>query len=90
MFKSTNGFTFFLPVDPRTRLANSHPRPACLISYHQRRLCNAAKKVLEKIPTKTLRSADLHQLTQSDFAECCAICIETFRISDLVRILPCR
>lgn len=52
-----------------------------------RRLCSAAKKALSKIPTKHIRSDDKEM--QGD-GECCAICIEPYRQSDVVRILPCR
>ncbi|XP_015791109.1 RING finger protein 150 [Tetranychus urticae] len=55
-----------------------------------RRLCNAAKKALEKIPTKTVIQADLANAMQGDFPECCAVCIEPFKINDVVRILPCK
>ncbi|RWS07331.1 RING finger protein 150-like protein [Dinothrombium tinctorium] len=52
-----------------------------------RRLCNAAKKALEKIPTKTVRLTDLQS---SDFVECCAVCIEAFKVGDIIRIIPCK
>lgn len=63
---------------------------------NQRRLCTAAKKALEKIPTKTLRSSDLQSNAAAatslhgEFMECCAVCIESFKPADLVRILPCK
>uniref|UniRef100_A0A1B6DIP4 RING-type domain-containing protein n=1 Tax=Clastoptera arizonana TaxID=38151 RepID=A0A1B6DIP4_9HEMI len=49
-----------------------------------RRLCSAAKKALSKIPTKHIKSDDKGE------GECCAICIEPYKTSDIVRILPCR
>uniref|UniRef100_A0A1B6F3T8 RING-type domain-containing protein n=1 Tax=Cuerna arida TaxID=1464854 RepID=A0A1B6F3T8_9HEMI len=49
-----------------------------------RRLCSAAKKALSKIPTKHIKLGD-----KGD-GECCAICIEPYRTSEVVRILPCR
>ena len=65
-----------------------------VLCLFQRRLCTAAKKALEKIPTKTLRSADLQSnpvtAPHGDFLECCAVCIESFKPADLVRILPCK
>ncbi|CAH1966910.1 unnamed protein product [Acanthoscelides obtectus] len=51
-----------------------------------RRLGNAAKKALSKIPTKNLKCEDKEM--QGD-CECCAICIEPYKISDTLRILPC-
>ncbi|CAH1159777.1 unnamed protein product [Phaedon cochleariae] len=51
-----------------------------------RRLCNAAKKALSKIPTKSLKSEDKE--TQSE-VECCAICIEHYKLTETLRILPC-
>lgn len=52
-----------------------------------RRLCSAAKKALSKIPTKNIKSEDKE--IQGD-GECCAVCIEPYKISDVLRILPCR
>ncbi|XP_046665145.1 protein goliath-like isoform X4 [Homalodisca vitripennis] len=52
-----------------------------------RRLCSAAKKALSKIPTKHIKLGDKE--VQGD-GECCAICIEPYRTSEVVRILPCR
>ncbi|XP_017784469.1 PREDICTED: protein goliath-like [Nicrophorus vespilloides] len=51
-----------------------------------KRLCNAAKKALSKIPTKIIKSDDKE--IQGD-GECCAICIEPYKILDVLRILPC-
>uniref|UniRef100_A0A1B6DHR0 RING-type domain-containing protein n=1 Tax=Clastoptera arizonana TaxID=38151 RepID=A0A1B6DHR0_9HEMI len=52
-----------------------------------RRLCSAAKKALSKIPTKHIKSDDKEMQGEG---ECCAICIEPYKTSDIVRILPCR
>ncbi|KAJ3630591.1 hypothetical protein MTP99_011783 [Tenebrio molitor] len=51
-----------------------------------RRLGNAAKKALSKIPTKNIKSEDKE--VQGD-EELCAICIEPYKICDILRILPC-
>ncbi|KAJ8982993.1 hypothetical protein NQ317_001434 [Molorchus minor] len=51
-----------------------------------RRLGNAAKKALSKIPTKSLKSEDKEM--QGD-CECCAVCIEPYKLSETLRILPC-
>lgn len=52
-----------------------------------RRLCSAAKKALSKIPTKHIKGEDKEI---SGDGECCAICIEFYKTSDVVRILPCK
>uniref|UniRef100_T1J3Y4 RING-type E3 ubiquitin transferase n=1 Tax=Strigamia maritima TaxID=126957 RepID=T1J3Y4_STRMM len=52
-----------------------------------RRLCNAAKKALAKIPVKNIKAGD--QETVGD-NECCAVCIEPYKPSDVVRTLPCK
>ncbi|XP_076274156.1 E3 ubiquitin-protein ligase goliath-like isoform X2 [Rhynchophorus ferrugineus] len=51
-----------------------------------RKLGNAAKRALSKIPTKNLKTEDKE--VQGD-GECCAVCIEPYKINDLLRILPC-
>ncbi|XP_063237773.1 E3 ubiquitin-protein ligase goliath-like isoform X2 [Bacillus rossius redtenbacheri] len=51
-----------------------------------KRLSNAAKKALSKIPTKSLKSGDRE--LQGD-GECCAVCIEPYKATDVLRILPC-
>ncbi|XP_066246985.1 E3 ubiquitin-protein ligase goliath-like [Euwallacea similis] len=51
-----------------------------------RKLGNAAKKALSKIPTKSLKADDKE--IQGD-GECCAVCIEPYKLSDTLRILPC-
>ncbi|XP_039747720.1 protein goliath isoform X2 [Pararge aegeria] len=52
-----------------------------------KRLCCAAKKALSKIPVKNLKSDDRE--VQGD-GECCAICIEPYKVSETLRSLPCR
>ncbi|XP_064481431.1 RING finger protein 150-like [Ornithodoros turicata] len=52
-----------------------------------RRLCSAAKKALDKIPVKTLKSGDKEAEGE---LECCAVCIEPFRLGEVVRLLPCK
>lgn len=54
-----------------------------------KRLCSAAKKALQKIPTRYIRSDEKigNELGEID---CCAICIELFKPADVVRLLPCR
>jgi hypothetical protein len=52
-----------------------------------KRLCSAAKKALSKIPTRNVKSEDKE--IQGD-GECCAVCIEPYRLSDVLRILPCK
>ncbi|GBP43050.1 Protein goliath [Eumeta japonica] len=52
-----------------------------------KRLCYAAKKALSKIPVKSLKTEDKE--LQGD-GECCAICIEPYKVSETLRSLPCR
>lgn len=52
-----------------------------------RRLCNAAKKALDKIPVRSIRTGDRE--AEGDF-ECCAVCIEPFKVSEVIRTLPCK
>ncbi|CAH0396126.1 unnamed protein product [Bemisia tabaci] len=52
-----------------------------------RKLCSAAKKALSKIPTKHIKNDDKDSNGEM---ECCAVCIESYKYSDVVRILPCR
>ncbi|XP_022823736.1 protein goliath isoform X2 [Spodoptera litura] len=52
-----------------------------------KRLCCAAKKALSKIPLKSLKTDDRE--VQGD-GECCAICIEPYKVSETLRSLPCR
>jgi hypothetical protein len=58
--------------------------------FTQKRLRNAAKKALEKVPTKTLRAMDVQPYVKPEHVDCCAVCIEQFRAGDLVRVLPCK
>ncbi|XP_060531777.1 E3 ubiquitin-protein ligase goliath-like isoform X2 [Cylas formicarius] len=51
-----------------------------------RKLGNAAKKALSKIPTKHLKLDDKEM--QGD-GECCAVCLEPYKLNDTLRILPC-
>ncbi|KAL0273379.1 UNVERIFIED_CONTAM: hypothetical protein PYX00_006060 [Menopon gallinae] len=51
-----------------------------------KRLCSAAKKALSKIPTKEIQQEDSE--VQGD-GECCAVCIEPYKVTDDLRILPC-
>ncbi|XP_061399938.1 E3 ubiquitin-protein ligase goliath [Musca vetustissima] len=51
-----------------------------------RHLCSVTKKAIMKIPTKTGKSTD-EKDAESD---CCAICIEAYKPSDLIRVLPCK
>ncbi|CAN8006912.1 unnamed protein product [Ixodes hexagonus] len=52
-----------------------------------RRLCSAAKKALDRIPVKILRLGDKEAEGE---VECCAVCIEPFRLGEVVRLLPCK
>ncbi|XP_022238257.1 E3 ubiquitin-protein ligase RNF128-like, partial [Limulus polyphemus] len=52
-----------------------------------RRLYIAAKKALDKIPVKTLKLSDRE--AEGEF-ECCAVCIEMFKLGEVVRTLPCK
>ncbi|KAL3266062.1 hypothetical protein HHI36_010249 [Cryptolaemus montrouzieri] len=51
-----------------------------------RKLGSAAKKALDKIPTKNIKRDDKE--VQGD-GECCAVCIEPYKQCDILRILPC-
>uniref|UniRef100_A0A1I8I4Y7 RING-type domain-containing protein n=1 Tax=Macrostomum lignano TaxID=282301 RepID=A0A1I8I4Y7_9PLAT len=52
-----------------------------------RRLGNAAKKALTMIPVRILKPGDKDFVWIGDQ---CAVCIEPYRVSDAVRILPCK
>lgn len=54
--------------------------------FSQRQLCTVAKRIIAKIPTKSIKSEESSD-TDSD---CCAICIEPYRVTDIIRVLPCR
>ncbi|KRT82986.1 zinc finger protein, partial [Oryctes borbonicus] len=62
------------------RLRNIHAKDKL-----SRKLCNAAKKALSKIPTKTIKSED----KEVKDGECCAVCIEPYKPLEVLRILPC-
>uniref|UniRef100_B4MPL8 GK21726 n=1 Tax=Drosophila willistoni TaxID=7260 RepID=B4MPL8_DROWI len=51
-----------------------------------RNLCSVTKKAIMKIPTKTGKMSDEKDLD----SDCCAICIEAYKPSDIIRILPCK
>ncbi|XP_046438523.1 protein goliath-like isoform X2 [Daphnia pulex] len=51
-----------------------------------RELTSAAQKALSKIPTRAIKNTD----KEVSEAECCAVCIEPYKASDVVRLLPCR
>lgn len=51
-----------------------------------RELTSAAQKALSKIPTRNIKNSD----KEVSEAECCAVCIEPYKASDVVRLLPCR
>lgn len=53
----------------------------------ERKLCTQAKRALNIISTSVLKKDDLEM---KDFSETCAVCIETYRVADVVRILPCK
>uniref|UniRef100_A0AC34QUK2 RING-type domain-containing protein n=1 Tax=Panagrolaimus sp. JU765 TaxID=591449 RepID=A0AC34QUK2_9BILA len=50
----------------------------------QRRLFNAAKKALTRIPTKPVKIGD------KELDADCPVCIDPYRAGDIVRMLPCR
>jgi hypothetical protein len=50
----------------------------------QRRLFNAAKKALTRIPTKPVKPGD------KELDADCPVCIDPYRAGDIVRCLPCR
>ncbi|KAL6118301.1 rnf150 [Pungitius sinensis] len=64
----------------RFRYANARDR-------NQRRLGDAAKKAISKLQVHTIRKGD--QETEADFDNC-AVCIEGYKVNDVVRVLPCR
>ncbi|XP_051939640.1 RING finger protein 150a isoform X2 [Hippocampus zosterae] len=53
----------------------------------QRRLGDAAKKAISKLPVRTIKKGDKE--TERDF-DSCAVCIEPYKPNDVVRVLPCR
>uniref|UniRef100_A0A7M4F2T3 Ring finger protein 130 n=1 Tax=Crocodylus porosus TaxID=8502 RepID=A0A7M4F2T3_CROPO len=54
---------------------------------NQRRLGDAAKKAIGKLATRTVKKGDKE--TDPDFDHC-AVCIESYKQNDVVRILPCK
>lgn len=56
------------------------------VRQFQRQLCTVAKRVISKIPTKSIKSEDSNDID----SDCCAICIEPYKITDIIRVLPCR
>ncbi|XP_008273213.1 E3 ubiquitin-protein ligase RNF130 isoform X5 [Oryctolagus cuniculus] len=70
--------------------AVSHPeQPGVLgeVAYSRRRLGDAAKKAISKLTTRTVKKGDKE--TDPDFDHC-AVCIESYKQNDVVRILPCK
>jgi hypothetical protein len=53
----------------------------------ERKLCSQAKRALSIISTSVLKKDDIEM---RDFSETCAVCIETYRVAEVVRILPCK
>ncbi|KAF0307808.1 Protein goliath [Amphibalanus amphitrite] len=51
-----------------------------------RHLVSAARKALSRVPLRTLKVDD----EQLGDAECCAVCLESYRAAECVRMLPCR
>ncbi|KAH8233518.1 hypothetical protein KR026_009157 [Drosophila bipectinata] len=51
-----------------------------------RNLCSVTKKAIMKIPTKTGKISDEKDVD----SDCCAICIEAYKPTDTIRILPCK
>ncbi|CAH2275985.1 E3 ubiquitin- ligase RNF130 isoform X1 [Pelobates cultripes] len=54
---------------------------------NQRRLGDAAKKAIGKLTTRTVKKGDKE--TDPDFDHC-AVCIESYKHNDIVRVLPCK
>ncbi|XP_077182724.1 E3 ubiquitin-protein ligase RNF130 isoform X2 [Paroedura picta] len=54
---------------------------------NQRRLGDAAKRAVGKLTTRTVKKGDKE--TDPDFDHC-AVCIESYKQNDVVRILPCK
>ncbi|XP_053574620.1 E3 ubiquitin-protein ligase RNF130 isoform X1 [Bombina bombina] len=54
---------------------------------NQRRLGDAAKKAIGKLTTRTVKKGDKE--TDPDFDHC-AVCIESYKQNDIVRVLPCK
>ena len=59
----------------------------------ERRLCSQAKRALAIISTSVLKTddLDLQEINSTDgSATMCAVCIENYRVDEVVRILPCK
>jgi len=52
-----------------------------------KRLSQAAKKAITKIPIRTLKASDKEVDSETD---ACAICIDSFLVGEIVRVLPCQ
>jgi len=52
-----------------------------------KRLMNAAKKAISKMPVRTVRSGDSD--CNNEYEQC-AVCIDMYKVSDALRILPCK
>ncbi|XP_045205083.2 RING finger protein 150-like isoform X2 [Mercenaria mercenaria] len=52
-----------------------------------RRLANAAKKAIAKIPQRTIKLGDKELEAEADQ---CAVCIEPYKWNDVIRVLPCK
>lgn len=49
-------------------------------------MCTVAKRIIAKIPTKNIKSDESSDMD----SDCCAICIEPYKATDVIRVLPCR
>ena len=56
----------------------------------ERRLCSQAKRALAIISTSVLKTDDLDVNDCSTDGATCAVCIENYRVDEVVRILPCK
>ena len=56
----------------------------------ERRLCSQAKRALAIISTSVLKTDDLDVQESSTDGATCAVCIENYRVDEVVRILPCK
>ncbi|XP_041461465.1 RING finger protein 150-like [Lytechinus variegatus] len=52
----------------------------------QKQLGRAAKKVIAKLPQRTIKDGD-QEIVE---VEACPVCLEFYRISDVLRVLPCK
>lgn len=65
---------------------NTNRNYTLLLFFFQRQLCTVAKRIIAKIPTKSIKSEDSSDIDN----DCCAICIEPYKVTDVIRVLPCR